>query len=188
MTDREEKASEAEALLAELDRIRVSTRHSMLTANWAMLLMWGAIFLGSVVAFVSANETLSFYWIVAAPLGAIASFALGAKADQGASSGHPMWPYVVVVVFMFTGTFGSFFVFEERLAVLVWWLVLVAGFGVIATLDGQRQLLATLALLAGWGVAVYALIDEPGPLYSALAGTFGGVLLGAGAGLRMVRR
>lgn len=180
--------NEAADLLAELQRIRHSTRQSVLTNNWSMFLLWGAIFLGSVVAIATGIEAMSYYWVVVAPLGALASFSLGASSHQGVSATTKSWPFVVTVILMFVGTFGSFFVFDGTLAILVWWLVLVAGFSVFALLDGQYQLLAALALLAGWGIGLFALIESEDVLYFVLAGTFGGVLLGAGAGLRMVRR
>ena len=187
MTD-QPPVSEAAELLAELQRIRHATRQSVLTSNWSMFLMWGAIFLGSVVAIATGIEAMSYYWAVVAPLGALASFSLGANSEQGVSATAKSWPFIVTVVLMFIGTFGSFFVFEGTLAMLVWWLVLVAGFSVFALLDGQYQLLTALALLAAWGIGFFALIESEEVLYFVLAGTFGGVLLGAGAGLRMMRR
>ncbi len=187
MTD-DNLATEAEDLLAELQRIRHSTRQTMLTTSWAMFLLWGVIFLGSVLAFSSSVEAMSLYWVLAAPIGAVASFALGARHDKVAGSSASVWPYVVTAAVMFVGTFGSFFVFDGGLAVLVWWLFLVAGFATFALLDRQRELLVALAFLTIWGVVAFLFIESEATLYHVLAGTFGGLLLGAGAGLRMVRR
>ena len=187
MTD-DTHIAEAAELLAELQRIRHSTRQTVLTNNWSMFLLWGAIFLGSVVAFATGIDAMAYYWAIVAPLGAVASFSLGARSEQGVSASTKSWPYMVTVVLMFVGTFGSSVVLDGKLGVLVWWLILVAGFTTFALLDGQHQLLAALALLAGWGIGFFALIESEEVLYYVLAGTFGGVLLGAGTGLRMVRR
>lgn len=180
--------TEAEHLLSELGRLRRQTRTSVLTANWWMLLMWGAIFLLSVPALVSGIEVLDLYWVVAAPIGGVASFVVGTRLDREVSTGGPAWPYLLTAGCMFVAGFGVWFVLSGATAILVWWLALVSGFGSFAVLDRQRLLVAALACLAVWGVGVYLLLGDERSLYVALASTFGGLLVGSGIGLWMVRR
>lgn len=187
-SDRDFDPTEVEHLLSELGRIRQQTRKSVLTANWWMFLMWGAIFLGSVPALASSSEGLSLYWVVAGPAGGIASFAVGSRQDREVSTGQPVWPYLLTAVFMFTVGFGVWFVLADEIAILVWWLALVAGFGSFAALDGQRLLVAALAFVAAWGVGMYLILPDELSLYVALASTAGSLLIGTGVGLWMVRR
>ncbi|NND85673.1 MAG: hypothetical protein HKN46_11045 [Acidimicrobiia bacterium] len=186
--ERDFDPAEAEHLLAEMGRLRQQTQKSVLTANWWMLLMWGAIFLLSVPALVSSSDALSMYWVVAGPAGGIASFAVGTRRDREVSTGGSVWPYLVTAVLMFTIGFGVWFVLADAIAILVWWLALVAGFGSFAALDGQRLLVAALAFIAAWGVGMYFMLPDDVTLYVALASTAGSVLVGTGVGLWMVRR
>lgn len=180
--------TEAEHLLSELGRLRQQTRTSVLTANWWMLLMWGAIFLLSVPALLSSSEALSFYWIVAGPVGGLASFVVGSRIDREVSTGNPIWPYLVTAAFMFTVGFGVWSVLDGAAAILIWWLALVIGFGSFAALDRQRMLVAALAFVAAWGVGMYFILPDEGTLYVALSSTAGSLLVGTGTGLWMVRR
>lgn len=186
--ERDFDPAEAEHLLSEMGRLRQQTQNSILTANWWMLLMWGAIFLLSVPAVISGSEALSFYWIVAGPAGGVASFAVGSRIDREVSTGGAIWPYLLTAIFMFGVGFGVWFVLEDAIAILVWWLALVAGFGSFAALDRQRLLVAALAFIAAWGAGMYFMLESDLALYVALASTAGGLLVGTGVGLWMVRR
>ncbi len=128
---------------------------------------------------------LRWFWTIAGVVGGVASYAMGVRAEVQPNT--PAWPYLVVAGIMFAGAFGAFYVFEERMAILVWWAVLLAGFIVFALLDGQRALAIGLVAMIVWGVVSYGVIDDVGTLYAVLATSLGASYLGAGAAFRTVR-
>jgi hypothetical protein len=174
-----------EERLAEIRRLRQVARQSMLTQGWGILTLWGAAFVVSVPVAYLLEGDLRLYWSIVAGVGGIASFVIGRRADV--TPRRSGWPYLVTSVVMFAGAFGAFWVFEDLMAILVWFAALTGGFIVLTALDEQWYVLAWLAGLLAWGVVMYLLIDEPGALYAALAGSLGATLVGAGTAFGTVR-
>jgi hypothetical protein len=179
------EAEELEQRLAEVRRLQASARRSMLTEGWMIEVLWGVIFLVSVPAAFLLDGNLMWFWTIAGFIGGVASFTLGLRAEVQPNT--PAWPYLVVAAAMFVGAFGSFYVFQERMAILAWWAVLLSGFIVFALLDGQRALAIGLIVMIVWGVVTFGVIDDVGTLYAVLATSLGAAYLGAGAAFRTVR-
>lgn len=173
--------------LADVRRIRAATRTSVLTAGWAVLIVWGAVFLASVPVAFALDGDLGWFWGVAAPLAAVLSFVAGSRQEMHTTDSA--WPYLVIGAFMFIGAFGAFIVFAGTTAIVVWWVVLTTGFGAIAILDRQRVVAVAVAAVGLWGVVTWAVLGEggEGALYAAVATGLGALLVGVGAALRMVR-
>lgn len=174
-----------EERLAEIRRLRQVARQSMLTQGWGLLTLWGAAFVVSVPVAYLLEGDLRLYWSVVAVVGGIASFVIGRRADV--TPRRSGWPYLVTSVVMFAGAFGAFWVFEDLTAILVWFAVLTGGFIAFTALDEQWHVLAWLVGLLAWGIVMYLVIDEPGALYAALAGSLGATLVGAGTAFGTVR-
>lgn len=185
MDELESEAEELEQRLAEVRRLQVVARRSVLTEGWLALIIWGIIFLASVPAAFLLDGNLMVFWLVAGLIGGVASFTMGVRAEV--QPNRTPLPYVVTAVLMFVGAFGAFSVFEERIAAFVWWVVLLTGFIVFALLDSQKALAIALVAMVVWGTVTFGVVDEVGTLYGILATSLGAVYIGAGAAFRTVR-
>jgi hypothetical protein len=178
-------ADELAERLAEVRRLQALARQSLLTSGWAILVLWGALFIVSVPMAFLLDGDVGLYWGIGAVGGAVASFFIGARAEV--LPRRAAWTYATTSAAMFVGAFGAFWVFEEVLAILVWFCVLTVGFGVFTALDEQWHVLAGLGALFAWGIAMYAVAPDQGTLYAALAGALGATLIGVGTAFRTVR-
>lgn len=179
-----ETDDDPESMLAEIRRARTLTRTSLLTAGWRWLVLWGVILLGSVVSYGFGTNYSGRYWLVAGPLGAALTTLIGYTIDTGKEVSAK--PYLAIGATMLIVGFGCWAVFEEMTAALVWWVVIAGGMALIALLDGQRLLTISIAGLLAWGVVIWTTFEFDTVMAVIISG-LGGLLLGAGAALRMVR-
>lgn len=186
-------SSEAEDALAEMARIRSTTRGIVNTLSWQTSVLWGLIFLIAVLTWVSLSNDLvsTLYWFVTIPIGIAVTWRLESALPRLHDAGSSPTSFWVISAAMAIGAFGTWFVFDERPSTLIWFTVLLAGFAAFALVDRQHWMVAGIAVLWLWGVAVWlstgdsrADLDLTLALFST---AIGAGLLGIGFGQRLGR-
>lgn len=180
-------AAEARELLADVSRVQAHARQSILSANWSMFLLWGFISVASVAPLLAGADHIGFYWLVAAPIGGLLSFWLGARHSAELGVGESPVPYALTGVGIFVFAFAGSWYLDSRWAIVWVFTVVAVGFGVFALLDRQRTVLLLVAVLVGLFVALGFGVEDDVALYLSCALLLGGAFLGLGAGLRMAR-
>lgn len=183
-TTRNIDPDQAQEMLAQVELVQSQVRRSLLSSNWWLFILWGAISLGSVYP-VLFSDDLGFYWVVAAPLGAIASYAIGYRMSHDVGTTLSSWPYVVTGVALFVGTFGSSWVLEGVAAVTGVWVAVGLGFSVFAVLDRQFGAVAVFAVLIGLSFVFAWRLDDVWTVYMLNGMSYGMAFLSLGLGLRV---
>lgn len=157
-----------------------------MTAGWLPLMAWGAVLLAGSVASQVMNNSSFWYWAIAIPLAIAVSAVAGRRASQDLRIDTAHWPYRIVGATMFVVGFGIWYVVDQSLAALIWWLVIAGGMAVMSLLDKQHILALALGAITIWGVGFWAI--EPGSrVLITLIAALGAAMLAAGATLRMIR-
>lgn len=183
----EQAAAEAKELLADVERVRSQARTSLLSANYALFLLWGLLTIGSTVPLLAGAPNVGNYWVGAAPVGALISFWLGFRSSEAIGTGESSTPYVITAVGIFVFTFGGSALFDGGTAIVWVFASLAVGFGVFAFLDRQLLVLPLLALVVAMIIALGITIEDTAALYLSCAFLLGGGFLGLGTGLWITR-
>jgi hypothetical protein len=183
----DQMAAEARELLANVTRVQSHARQSMLSASWSIFILWGVISAVSVVPLLLGADDIGYYWLVAAPIGAIASFWLGARHSEDVGAGESSLPYALTAIGIFVFAFAGSILIDSRWAIVWVFSVVAVGFGVFAILDRQQPVLYLVGLLVVAFVGLGLGLDDSTSLYLSCALLLGGSYLGLGVGLRMAR-
>ena len=171
--------STADEILAEVGRVRRITRGTLAAGSWRYLAVWSAVFAGSWIA--SYFPIAGYYWVFALPLGYLGMW-LMYRGQQPAAWNRDAPYWITGVGIGVVNTAASLLLPDEAVVVVVW-VVIGLGFGVLSWLDRQP---AAAALFIGLGAASAVLgfvVDDPFGLYTALALVF--TLACAGAGFTL---
>ena len=175
----EEQVSSPDEILAEVDRLRRMTRGALAEGSWRYLAIWSVVFLGSWIT--SLFPVGQYYWIVGVPAGYLGMWLMFRGQEPAAwNRDAPYWGTGLSIAV--ANTAASLLLPDEAIVVVVW-VVIGLGFGVLSWLDRQP---AAAALFFGLGFAsgVLGLVAEDRfVLYSALALVF--TLATGGAGLTL---
>jgi hypothetical protein len=173
------EVSSPDEILAEVGRVRRQTRRTLAEGSWRYLLVWSVVFLGSWVS--SFFPLASFYWIVGVPLGYLGMWLIFRGQEPVAwNKDAPYWLTGLAIGVL--NTVAGFTLPDEAVVVVVW-VVLGAGFGVLSWLDrqpGAAGLFFGLAVASG---VLGIVVEDRFALYSALALAF--TLATAGASLSL---
>ena len=166
-------------VLAEVVRVRRLTRGTLADGSWRYLAVWSLVFLGSwITSFFPVGQ---YYWIVALPAGYIGMWLMFRGQEPAAwNRDAPYW--ITGLSIGVANTAAGLFLPDEAIVVVVW-VVIGLGFGVLSWLDRQP---AASALFIGLGLASGVLgvvVEDRFVLYSVLALVF--TLATAGAGLTL---
>ena len=169
----------ADEVLAEVGRVRRLTRGALAEGSWRYLAVWSVVFGGSWAT--SFFPIAGYYWIFGLPLGYLGMW-LMYRGQQPAAWNRDAPYWITGAAIGLVNTAASLLLPEEVLVVVVW-VVIGLGFGVLSWLDRQP---AASALFIGLGVASAVLglvVEDHFTLYSALALVF--TMATAGAGLTL---
>ncbi len=178
---------QAQEMLAQVELVQSQVRWSLLSGNWWLFLLWGVIVLGSVYPILFLDLDTGWYWIVAGPLGAVASYAVGYRVSHDIGTTLSSWPYVVTGVAIFVGTFGTSAMFTGTAAVTGVFVSLAVGFSVFALLDRQYGAVSIFVVTIALAFALATEISDVIVLYTINAVAFGMALVALGLGLRVGR-
>ena len=174
-------------MLAQVELVQSQVRWSLLSSNWWLFLLWGTIVLGSIYPVLFLDIDTGWYWIVAGPLGAIASYAVGYRVSHDIGTTLSSWPYVVTGLAIFVGTFGTSALFTGAAAVTGVFVSLALGFSVFALLDRQYGAVSIFGVTVVLAFALATEVSDVVILYSMNAVAFGMALVALGLGLRVGR-
>jgi hypothetical protein len=173
----EDPTSNPDELLAEVIRVRRLTRGALADGSWRYLAVWSVVFLGSwITSFYPIGQ---FYWILGLPVGYIGMW-LMFRGQQPAAWNRDA-PYWITGLSIAVVNTAAGLILPDEAVVVVVWVVIGIGFGVLSWLD--RQPVAS-GLFFGLGVASGVLglvVEDRFLLYNALALVF--TLAAGGAGL-----
>lgn len=178
----DDEVTQAKKFLADHSRVQALARSTLLTVNWRLFIVWGAISLGSVI--LGAAEKWSWmpwYWL----LMPFASF-LFTHRDENYNLRNPR-NYWLVGAGIFVGAWASSLLLSGSVAIVGIWLSMVIGFAGFAVLDNQRLIAKALGMFLAWGMVVAYLLDGEVLIFSVLMSALGAFLLALGVGLRTVR-
>ena len=178
---------DAQEMLAQVDLVQSQVRWSLLSSNWWLFLLWGIVVLGSTYPVLFLDIDTGWYWIIAGPLAAIASYAVGYRVSHEIGTTLSSWPYVVTGLAIFVGTFGTSAIFSGSAAVTGVFVSLALGFSVFALLDRQYGPVAIFAITIVLAFALATQVEDVTFLYSINAVSFGMALVSLGLGLRVGR-
>jgi len=189
----DQSVPDAEEALAEMARIRATTRGHVLTMTWQTSVLWGLIFLGSVLAWLAlANSVISaLYWVISVPVGIIVTWRLESALPRLHDAGSYGATFKFISAAMVIGAFGTWWVFDERASTLIWFTVLLGGFAAFAFVDRQHWTVGGILVLWLWGLGIWLSTGTSRTdldLTLALFATaMGAGLVGAGFGQRLGR-
>lgn len=173
-------------LLAQVDRVRSTTRRTLQLDNWLPFLVWAAVCLGALISYVIPSLLPSrphwityYYWLVGAPVGVIATVVLGVRSDRRRPLRRSNWPYWVAggVIAAFSFVVGSV---PHPEALVVTLVVFGVGFAIFSLLE-RRPVVSAILLIAAAGSGLAALaVDDLFELYPVLSGVFAVILAAIG--------
>lgn len=178
----EDEVTQAKELLAHHSRTQALARATLLTVNWRLFIVWGAISLGSVILAAADKWTwMPWFWLLMPFVSIIVT-----HKDENFSLRNPR-SYWLVGAGIFVGAWGSSLLLSGSIAIVGIWLSMVIGFAGFAVLDNQRLIARALGILLVWGVVVAFLLDGEVLIFGVLMSALGAFLLALGVGLRTVR-
>lgn len=164
----DEQVTTPDEILAEVGRVRRLTRGALADGSWRYLAVWSVVFLGSwITSFFPVGK---YYWILAVPAGYFGMW-LMFRGQQPAAWNRdaPYWITGLAIAVLNTG--AGLFLPDEAIMVVVW-VVIGLGFGVLSWLDRQP---AAAGLFFGLGLAAGVLgvvVEDRFSLYNVLALVF----------------
>jgi len=178
--------TEPQDLLAQVDRLRSATRQTLMLDSWLPFLVWAAVCFGALISYVIPSLlpsrpywVTSYYWLVGAPAGMVATIILGIRSDRRRPVRRGNWPYWVVgsVIAAFSFSLGAL---PHPEALVVTLVVFGVGFAVFCLIERRPVVSAVLLITAvGAGLAALA-VDDRFELYPVLSGVFAVILVAAG--------
>lgn len=182
---------DAVELLDSLARVRRKTRLSI-SALWFPLVVFGALSLASaLVSWRISAAALGAYWLVAAPVGSLATSLFYRQRERRVGLEMPAGPTVLAVAVIVVGAFGSGalggVLGAETLSAVGPPLSVSAGYLLFARLERSRPLGAVAAALAATAVGVAVAGTEPDDAATLLAVVYGLAFLLTGLAYRVRR-
>lgn len=173
-------------VLVHVDRLRSTTRHTLMLDNWLPFLVWAGVSFGALISYVIPSLLssrpywiTSYYWLVGAPVGAIATIILGIRSDKRRPVRRSNLPYWVAGGAI-AGLSFSIAALPRPEALVGTWVVFGLGFAVFSLIE-RRPVVSAILLTAAVGSGAVALIvEDPFKLYPVLSGVFTVILAGAG--------
>jgi hypothetical protein len=164
----DDQASSPDEILAEVGRVRRLTRGTLAEGSWRYLTVWSVVFFGSwATSFFYVGR---YYWIVALPAGYLGMWLMFRGQDPAAwNRDAPYW--ITGAGIAVVNTVAGVLLPDEAIVVVVW-VVIGLGFGVLSWLDRQP---AASGLFFGLGLASGVLglvVEDRFLLYSVLALVF----------------
>jgi hypothetical protein len=182
----------AHELIGEVDRVR---RHARARASvmWFPLLLFGALTLVSaLVAAWYGGRALGPYWMVAGPVGGVATGIVAWRRGSRVGAVVPGGPYIAVAVFILAGAsiagWAGGTLGDHRLSAIGPPLVVSVGYLLFARLERSRTLTGVAVGLAVVTVGMLATGLDPQQLAAALAVLHGAVFVATGLYLLGQRR
>jgi len=164
----DEQVSTPDEILAEIGRVRRLTRGALADGSWRYLAVWSVVFLGSwVTSFFPLGK---YYWIIAIPAGYLGMW-LMFRGQQPAAWNRDAPYWITGAGIAVANTTAGLLLPDEAIVVVVW-VVIGLGFGVLSWLDRQP---AASGLFFGLGLASGVLglvVEDRFLLYSVLALVF----------------
>jgi hypothetical protein len=165
--------------LAEVVRVRRLTRGTLADGSWRYLAVWSLVFLGGwITSFFPVGQ---YYWIVGVPAGYLGMWLM--FRGQEPAAGNRDAPYWVTGLSIAVANTTAGLLLPDEAIVVVVWVVIGVGFGVLSWLDRQP---GASALFIGLGLASGVLgvvVEDRFLLYSVLALVF--TLATAGAAVTL---
>lgn len=164
----DEQVSTPDEMLAEIGRVRRLTRGALADGSWRYLAVWSVVFLGSWAT--SFFPVARYYWIVGLPGGYLGMW-LMFRGQQPAAWNRDAPYWITGGAIAVVNTVAGLLLPDEAIVVVVW-VVLGIGFGVLSWLDRQP---AASGLFFGLGLASGALglvVEDRFLLYGVLALVF----------------
>lgn len=182
---------DAVALLADTHSIRDRTRASM-QALWFPLVLFGLLSLASAgVSWRSGGEALGIFWLIAAPVGIVATSIYYRRSEHRIGLETPVLPAVVGVAVIIIGCFGTGFLGgaldAPRLSAAGPPLAISAGYLIFAWVNRRAWLAATAFALAALDVALVAAGASADTMATVLSAAYGTAFLVIGL-VELVRR
>lgn len=174
-----DEVSTPKEILEEAGRVRRLTRGALADGSWRYLAVWSVVFLGSwITSFFPVGQ---YYWIAGVPAGYLGMW-LMLRGQQ-----PPAWnrdaPYWGTGLAIAVANTAAGFLLPDEAVVVVVWVVIGLGFGVLSWLDRQP---AAAAVFFGLGLAsgiLGVVVEDRFVLYRALALVF--TLASGGASLTL---
>ncbi len=182
---------EAAELLDSVARVRRRTRLSM-SALWFPLVVFGSLTLVSaVVSWQVSADALGAYWLVAAPVGSVATSLFYRRRERRVGLEMPARPAVLAVAVILLGAFGSGalggVLGAETLAAVGPPLSVSAGYLMFARLERSLPLGAVAVALAVTALGVVAAGTTPEDATTVLAVVYGLAFVVTGLAYRLQR-
>ena len=171
--------SSPDEILAEVGRVRRLTRGALADGSWRYLTVWSMVFFGSwATSFFPVGR---FYWIFALPAGYLGMW-LMFRGQQPAAWNRDAPYWITGATIAVANTTAGLFLPPEAIVVVVW-MIIGLGFGVLSWLDRQPS---SSGLFFGLGLASGVLglvVEDRFLLYRVLALVF--TLASGGAGFTL---
>ncbi len=175
----DDEAFTPDEILAEVGRVRRQTRGALAEGSWRYLAVWSVVFLGSWIT--SFFPIAQYYWIFAVPAGYFGMWQM--YRGQEPAAGNKDAPYWITGLAIAVVNTVAGLLLPDEIIVVVVWVAIGAGFGVLSWLDRQP---AASGLFFGLALASAVLglaVEDRFGLYSVLALVF--TLATGGAGLTL---
>jgi len=166
-------------MLAEVGRVRRQTRRTLAEGSWRYLLVWSVVFFGSWVS--SFFSLGSYYWIIGVPLGYLGMWSI--YRDQEPVAWNRDAPYWLTGLAIAVVNVAAGLMLPNDVVVVVVWVVLGTGFGVLSCLDRQPGAAGLFFGLAAASGILGLVVDDRFGLYRTLALVFTSATAGASLSL-----
>ncbi len=178
-------------LLDQVARVRRRTRRT-LGALWFPLVLFGSLtLLSGLVSWRVGAEALGAYWLVAAPVGSVATSLFYRRRERRVGLEMPTRPALLAVAVIVLGAFGSGALGgalgAETLSAVGPPLFVSAGYLLFAQIEGSPLLGGVAAALAVTALGVAVAGTAPADAATLLAVVYGVTFLLTGLAFRMER-
>ena len=173
-------------LLDEVSSLREGTRAELRSDQWQWLWVWAAVCLGAgaSVYVPGLSEYSGFYWILAVPLGLAATVLIERRIEERRSVRLAGWPFWTTGVGIGVLNFGGSLVLSTEVLVVFIWVVLAAGFGVLAWLGRLRWPAGFFFGLSVMSAVLGFLVEDTFELYPILGFLFAAAITGIVVGIK----
>lgn len=177
-------SQDADAVLADTRSIRERTRSS-LPGMWFPLVLFGALSLASAaVSWRDGGAALGVYWLIAAPVGSIATTIFYRRAEHRIGLEAPVLPTLVGVAVILVGCFGAgmlgALLDAPTLSAAGPPLAVSTGYLIFAWINRSAAIAVTAFVLAALDVALVATNATADTLATVLSAFYGAAFLGIG--------
>ena len=164
----DDRTASPHEILAEVGRVRRLTRGALAEGSWRYLSIWAVVFLGSwATSFFSIG---AYYWMIGVPAGYLAMWMMYRGQEPAAWNREtPYW--ITGASIAVANTAASLLLPDEAIVVVVW-VVIGFGFGVLSWLDRQPAASGLFIGLALASAVLGFVVEDRFGLYGVLALVF----------------